>query len=118
MAEVSGADRAKKTRGDESLGSALKQFLQHSGLNAFIEHPSIAMAWNRILDAETAGHTHIASFKRGTLEVAVDSSALMNEMEFMRANLLERMRVEIRKPFINRLVFVLKAAQNSNEQIE
>lgn len=91
------------------VGECVDQFLRNSGLAFMMAHPELHTAWPAIVGSDIAGHTWILGFRRGTLEVAVDSSALMQEIQFHRSALIEDLRAKVRKPFISTISFVLKA---------
>lgn len=107
------ADGRTKER-EDSLGHALKGFLQASGLEAFIKYPRLAEAWEALAGPELAEHARVFSFRRGILEIAVSSSALLNEVEFRRSALLQAMQECVKKPFVRRLSFVLRPLQECN----
>ena len=98
-----------------SLGQAVSGFLKESGISAVMKHPEIHEAWQRTVGPDIAAHSRVLGFRRGVLEIAVDSSALMSEIQFHRAALLQDLRREIRKPFISALSFVVKAKQEPDD---
>lgn len=101
-----------------SLGEALQGFLKSSGLTGQMKHPRIHEVWKAIVGEEFAGHTAVSAFRRGTLEIAVDSSALLNDIQFHRAALLRDLRREVKQPFISKITFVLTAPRDEDEQSE
>jgi len=92
----------------ETLGEALERTLRRQGLLACAKHVNLHAAWTSMVGARFADRTRIASFKRGKLEIEVDSSALMTEIQFYRKALLQDLRETVRKPFISCISFVLK----------
>ena len=99
-----------------ALGSALATFLKASGLDAAIKHPQIEAAWERTVGPEILQHTRVLGFRKGTLEIGVDSSALMSEIGFHRAALLDDLRREIKRPVIAGISFSLIAMQETDER--
>ena len=91
-----------------TIGEVLEQALAKQGLLAHSRSSNVDEAWTSIVGAEFANHTRIASLKRGKLEIEVDSSALMTEIQFYRKALLLDLREKVRKPFISRISFILK----------
>ena len=91
-----------------TLGEALERTLRKQGLLSCAKHVSLYDAWTSIVGAGFAGRTRIAAFKRGILEIEVDSSALMTEIQFYRKALLQDLREKVRTPFISRISFILK----------
>jgi predicted nucleic acid-binding Zn ribbon protein len=90
------------------LGDALGGFLKRSGLAGLMKYPELHEAWQKTVGADIARHTRVSRFQRGALEIAVDSSALLNDIQFHKAALLQDMRREVKKPFISAIVFTHK----------
>ena len=90
-----------------SLGKALEGFLAESGLKSALDHPKLCAIWEKMVGPEMARHTRILSFRRGVLEVGVDSSSLMSEMQFLRHGLLHDLRQALSKPFVSSISFVV-----------
>ena len=97
------------------LGTALAAFLRTSGLAAVGKHPQIEAAWLRIVGPEFAGRTRVLSFRRGVVEIGVASSALMSDIRFHQAALLDDLRREIRRPAISGISFTVAPIQESDE---
>ena len=97
------------------MGDALDLFLKKSGLSALVKYPAIQGAWQGIVGPELSERMRITSFRRGVLEVAVDSSALLTEVAFFRNALLEDIRHRVKKPFISRISFVLGAEEEESD---
>jgi len=97
------------------LGEALKAYLRASGLDTLVRYPGPVKAWQEAVGAEVAEHARVFSFRRGVLEVAVDSSALMNEMEFRRSVLLRAVQARIQRPFVRDLSFVLRTFREESD---
>ena len=98
-----------------SLGQALKTFLRTSGLGTLLKHSHIIKTWQQIVGPEISTHTRLVAFRRGTVEIAVDSSALRNELEFSRQRILTQLQQEIKKPFIARVSFILRPIQEDDD---
>jgi len=108
----------EKNAAATQMADALQGFLCKSGLAAAIKHPGIHDVWQRIVGPELAKHTRVTAFRRGVVEVAADSSALLNDLQFHRAALLKDFQREVKRPCISRIVFVLMADRNEDEQDE
>lgn len=111
MREPIGDHPGGASESDASLGWALQEFLHTSGLDVLLKHPELHSVWESKVGADMAKHTRVLAFRRGVLEIGVDCSALMNEMQFLQDGLLHDLRRAIRKPFISRLSFVLKPSR-------
>ena len=100
-------DDWQRPRSSASLGHALDLFLKKSGLGVLAKYPAIQGAWDSVVGPELSGRMRISSFRRGVLEIAVDSSALLTEVGFFRGAILEDIRQRVKKPFVSRISFVL-----------
>ena len=98
-----------------TLKSALAAFLKANGLQGAAKHPQIESAWNRIVGPEILSHTRVLGFRKGTVEIGVDSSSLMNEIRFHRTALLGDLQREIQRPAITGISFSLIPTQESDE---
>jgi hypothetical protein len=96
------------------IGTALSAFLKANKLHAAAKHPLLDRAWNRIVGPEFVKQTRVLAFRRGTLEIGVESSALMNEIRFHQAALLADLQREVQRPAIMRISFSLISAQHKN----
>jgi hypothetical protein len=97
------------------IKSALSEFLKANKLWGAPKHPLLESAWNRIVGPEFVRHTRVLGFRKGTVEIGVESSALMNEIRFHRAALLADLQREIPRPAITRISFSLIPTQESDE---
>ena len=104
-----------KAKTETSLGEALKTFLHGSGLGTLLKHSHIIKTWQQIVGPEISAHTRLVGFQRGRVEIAVDSSALRNELEFSRQRILSQLQQEIKKPFIARVSFILKPIREDDD---
>lgn len=98
-----------------TLKSALGAFLKANGLQGAAKHPQLDSAWDRIVGPEFVRHTRVLGFRKGVVEIGVDSSALMNEIRFHRAALLSDLQREIRRPAITGISFSLIPTQECDE---
>ena len=98
-----------------TLKSALGQFLKANGLQRAGKHQQLERAWGRIVGLEFARRTRVLGFRKGTVEVGVGSSALMNEIRFHQAALLADLQREAPRPAITRISFSLIAMQERDD---
>jgi hypothetical protein len=98
-----------------TLKSALSAFLKANGLQGAAKHPQIESAWGRIVGPEFIRHTRVLGFRKGIVEIGVDSSALMNEIRFHRTALVGDLQSEIRRPAIVGISFSLIPTQECDE---
>ena len=98
-----------------TLKSALSAFLKANDLQSAAKHPQLESAWGRIVGPEFVRHTRVLGFRKGTVEIGVDSSALMNEIRFHRTALLADLQREIKRPTITGISFSLMPTQECDE---
>lgn len=98
-----------------TLKSALGAFLKANGLQRAGKRGQLETAWGRIVGLELARHTRVLGFRKGTVEIGVESSALMNEIRFHQAALLMDLQREVPRPAITRISFSLIAMQELDE---
>jgi len=98
-----------------TLQSALGAFLKANGLQRAGRHRQFEAAWDRIVGLELARHTRVLGFRKGTIEIGVESSALMNEIRFHQAALLMDLQREVPRPAITRISFSLIAMQERDD---
>jgi predicted nucleic acid-binding Zn ribbon protein len=92
----------------QTVGDGLNAFLEKSGVSFMMKHPELRATWNEIAGSEMAAHTQPSSLRNGVLEILVDSSSVLHEVQFNRHTLLKVLRQRIKQPFISRLTFAVK----------
>jgi hypothetical protein len=90
-----------------TLKSALSAFLKANGLQGAGKHPQLDSAWAHIVGLEFVRRTRVLGFRKGIVEIGVESSALMNEIRFHQAALLGDLQREVRRPAIIGISFSL-----------
>jgi len=100
------------------VGDCLREFFDRSGLGFMMRYPNLDEAWCEIVGELIAGRARIVAFHGGTVEVAVDSSTLMHEIQFHRTALLQDLREQVRKPFISNIRFKVAPKWEENEKEE
>jgi hypothetical protein len=99
-----------------ALKDALTSFLVKSGLQGAYKYPKLNSAWARIVvSPELVHHTRVLGFRKGIVQIGVDSSALMNEIRFHRTALLADLQREIKRPTITGISFSLMPTQECDE---
>lgn len=90
----------------ESIGPIINRYMKNSGLGAALRHREIHEVWQSAVGPEST-HTRLVGVRGATLEVEVESSALMQDLEMKRHNLLAALQAEVAKPFVSRIHFRL-----------
>ncbi|MGO8703909.1 MAG: DUF721 domain-containing protein [Candidatus Brocadiia bacterium] len=98
-----------------TLKSALSAFLKANGLQGAGKHLQLESGWGRIVGPELVRRTRVLGFRKGIVEIGVESSALMNEIRFHRSALLTDLQREVRRPAITGISFSLVPTQESDD---
>jgi predicted nucleic acid-binding Zn ribbon protein len=96
-----------KRQGPTPLGDALGQFLQESPLAERIAEASVVPEWEERVGEAIAKVTRPARVSRGTLFVAVRSSAWMMELNMMRGEILRRLNAGRERGKIQQIRFFM-----------
>ena len=97
-----------------SLGHTIQQMLDSSGILLMMKYPALYSAWVDLVGLELSPHARISAARHGTLEIAVSSSAVMQEISFRRTELLRGLQERTKKPYISRLIFVVRTEQEEH----
>lgn len=93
-------------RGPKKIGDILGAVLAKYGCTQTTAQLELETAWQKVADERTRKHTRIGSLRRGVLEILVDNSALLGELEsFHKESLLEQLRKIIRHERVTSLRF-------------
>lgn len=90
-----------------SLGDALQQFLRTSGLEERVEEATILPEWEDRVGPAIAAVTTPQTVSRGTLVVAVRTSAWLMELKLMEREILGRLNEGRTRGRIERIRFVM-----------
>jgi predicted nucleic acid-binding Zn ribbon protein len=90
-----------------SVGDALQKFLRTSGLGERVEEATILPEWDERVGPAIAAVTTPQSVSRGTLVVAVRTSAWLMELKLMEREILGRLNDGRTRGRISRIRFVM-----------
>lgn len=105
-----------KRRGPTPVGHALEQYLEASGLGERIEEAAIVPEWAERVGEAIAAVTEPARVSRGTLFVAVRSSAWLMELKLMEREILRRLNAGRERGRITGLRFFMAADPESTDR--
>lgn len=74
---------------ERSLKEALETLIQDYGLRGKLDEQAVRAGWSEVAGEMIARHTTRIDLRRGKLTVKVDSAPLRQELQFMRATLVE-----------------------------
>ena len=89
-----------------SLGAAIEAFLKQNRLDKKIDSSSLTVNWKEIAGEMIAKHTTRLFIKDHTLFLQVDSSALKNELHFLKGALIKNVNQYLKKELIKELVML------------
>ena len=99
----------------EKLGDALQSYLRDSGLDERVEEAGIVPEWaDRVGEAITAVTTPLRT-SRGTLLVAVRTSAWLMELRLMEREILRRINEGRERGRIERIRFIMAGEEDPGE---
>lgn len=91
--------------GFDSFSSILDAVAQRLGLSAKLVEQRICRDWIEIVGEQVAAHTRPEQIRSRRLSVLVDHSVWMQQLSFLRPDLLRRIRVHTRGESVQELVF-------------
>jgi len=89
-----------------TLGAAIEAFLKQNRLDKKIDTSSLTVHWKEIAGEMIAKHTTRLFIKEHTLFLQVDSSALKNELHFLKSQLIKNINTYFKKDLIKELVLL------------
>lgn len=96
-----------KKPGPAQVSETLQKYLERSGLAERVEEATIVPQWAERVGEKIAAVTEPLHVDRGTLFVAVRSSAWLMELKLMESEILRRLNVGRDKGRIDRIRFVI-----------
>ncbi len=76
-------------RGPEAIGDVLGQLMARRGFAGVRRAATCEEAWRQAAGELAAEHSRVGAVRRGTLEVLVGNSTLLQELMFQKQTLLE-----------------------------
>src|SRR5262249_3907336 len=94
----------------------MPKVLASLGLERRCAETEIVKVWNHLLDPNIVAHAQPTGLRKGTLFVAVDSSAWLNEIvRYRRRKVLDRLKPSLGKDLITRISF--RIGKNSLQKV-
>ena len=79
---------AWRPREPQAIGSIVSGLLARRGYGQLTAAEELETAWNELVGPALAGQTQIGKVQRGVLQVAVGSSAVLQELTFQKTRLV------------------------------
>ena len=90
---------------DQSLGSAIKEFLHAYRLEEKFNQTKLLHSWEKVVGKMVARHTKDLFIRNKILFVSIDSPALRNELGYAREKLVKSLNIEAEGNVIEDIVF-------------
>lgn len=97
----------KRGKTPDSLGEVLGNFLRRSGLNPKIQEQKILHSWDKAVGDAIAERTQPVSVKNRVLQVKVTNSVWMQELQFMKNLIIQRLQEGIGENLLKDLRFFI-----------
>jgi predicted nucleic acid-binding Zn ribbon protein len=78
-------------KGPQPIGDVLSEIVARRGCARVQSVEALEAAWSEAAGPLAAGYTQVGALRRGTLEVTVAHSTLMQELRFQKQELLEKL---------------------------
>jgi len=110
----------KKNKKPMSLGDVLESFLSRSGLKRRIQEQKILDLWEKVVGQAVAERTEPIRVQNRVLQVKVDSSVWMQQLQFMKSLILQKFQQQLGGNFLQDLRFFIgelkPAAKGKSEE--
>ena len=94
----------------QPISAAISEYIARRGFSRVQGNAQLANDWAKVAGERIAAKTKVMGLARGTLQIGVASSALLNEIaSFHRADLLKKIQAEYPDHKIKDLKFKLKS---------
>ena len=91
----------------EKLGEILKKSLKRLDLSPKLEEYGVWPIWNEIVGATIARNAQPEKIRNGTLFVKVSSPTWMQELQYMKEMILEKLNQSLGKEVVRNIFFVV-----------
>ncbi len=112
--------RRKQKTQLQSIGDVLFPLLKKRGMASRIEDNAIRKLWPKAVGSKIASQTNPDSLRNGTLFVKTVSSVWVQQLHFMREEILTKINNLLTKPLIKEIRFVVghSLVQGKNQEQE
>ncbi len=97
---------AKKTM--KKVGSIIDKVMYKLGLSKRYNEQKAILIWDGIVGERIAGKTKPLYAREGTLVVEVENSTWMNELQFLKREMIEKLNKKLGRWVIDDIHFLLK----------
>ena len=108
------AQRQQKRRMPKPIGDVLDELIVRRGYGRLQASDQLRQAWCSAAGATLSQFSELGPIRRGTLEVVVANSTLMQEFAFAKQNILEELQRELPEMEIQDLRFRVGAVRRGD----
>ena len=94
-----------KYSNDQSIGAAIKEFLQSYHLEERMNETRLIHSWEKVLGKLIAKHTRSLKINNKILFVSIDSPSLRNELAYQKEKIVNSLNSEVNARVIDDIVF-------------
>ncbi|QGJ70905.1 DUF721 domain-containing protein [Planctomycetales bacterium 10988] len=87
--------RGRKRGKPQAIGELVAQLMTRRGYGRIRANTELAQVWQQVIGEPFAEHTRVGTFQRGTLEIIVTHSALVQELTFQQQALLQKLQQSV-----------------------
>jgi predicted nucleic acid-binding Zn ribbon protein len=98
---------SRRNEGPTPIVHALERFLERSGISERVEEATVVPEWADRVGSRIAAVTRPLRVNRGTLFVAVRSSAWLMELKMMEGEILRRLNEDRERGRIKKIRFLM-----------
>ena len=91
----------------ESLSGVLPRVLRQLGLEEGLLGWRAVREWEQVVGARIARHTRAVAFRDGSLQVEVDGSAWMQELGFLKRDLVRKVNRHLGRRLVQDVRFIV-----------
>ncbi len=92
-------------RKEQSIGSAIKEWLKKSGMESKMNETKVLNEWDSIVGPIISNHTISKRIDKSVLYIRLDSASLRHELGYARDNLKNQLNNTVGKEIIKTIVF-------------
>jgi predicted nucleic acid-binding Zn ribbon protein len=100
------------------LGEVLGHFLKSSGLKRRIEEQKVLDSWEKAVGVAVAERSQPVGVRNRVLQVKVSSSVWMQQLQFLKGLILEKLHEQTGNHFLQDLRFFLGEMESSDEEVK
>ncbi|MDY6863933.1 MAG: DUF721 domain-containing protein [Thermodesulfobacteriota bacterium] len=99
--------KGRKSSGIEPIGKILKRYFNRSDLLKKLDSYEVFLRWDDIVGDKIAAHAKPYRIKGNTLWVVVSNSVWLQELTFLKKEIVKQIQIKLQEKKIKEIYFVL-----------